>query len=313
MRAVGITSFGGPEVLTVVGRPEPTPGKGEVLVRVRAAAVNPTDVLLREGRQADRMTGLTAPYTPGMEFAGVVHSVGAGSVASDLAPGTPVMGLMDPRTAGGGAQAEWVVAPWAHVVPIDRKISFEHAATVPMSGLTALLAVRALNLPPAGTVLVTGAVGAVGSFVAQMADDEGLTVVADGYPDQEDLLRCSGATEVVARGPGLPSRVRAIHPEGVDGVVDTALIGQEAADCVRDDGVAVHLRRGMPQQAHVRTENVWVTDSYGDRELLSRLSDLLTRGVLRPRLGHSLGVDQVTEAYRLIATRRRTGRIVLTF
>jgi NADPH:quinone reductase len=115
MRAVGLDEFGGPGVLHVVELPVPEPQAGEVRVRVAAATVNPTDVLFRSGRQLARMAGMTPPYIPGMEFAGAVDLPGPGV---DLRPGSKLMGIMQPRSQRGGAQAEFVVASAQSVVPI---------------------------------------------------------------------------------------------------------------------------------------------------------------------------------------------------
>src|SRR4051794_5148423 len=113
MRAVGITQPGGPEVLEVVDREVREPGPGEVRIAVRAAAVNPTDIGMRQFGGGDK---LPAPWTPGMDAAGTVESVGDG--VDRLNPGDEVMAAVMPRRAEGGAQAEQIVVPEASVVPI---------------------------------------------------------------------------------------------------------------------------------------------------------------------------------------------------
>jgi len=161
MLASAFGEFGAPEVLQVMTRPMPAAGPGEVVVRVRAATVNPTDILMRSGRQAALMRDLPPPWVAGMEFAGHVHAVGSGDVAG-LEPGQAVMGLVNPRRPAGGAHAQYVVVPAASVVPLAAAADLVGAATVPMNGLTAWMALQALALPAGATLLVTGAAGAVG-------------------------------------------------------------------------------------------------------------------------------------------------------
>ncbi|RYF41174.1 MAG: NADP-dependent oxidoreductase, partial [Comamonadaceae bacterium] len=106
MQALAFSEFGGPEVLNLIEREKPVPASGEVLVRVAAATINPTDLLMRSGKQASMMVGLTPPYIAGMEFSGTVAEVGAGVV--DLAVGQAVMGVVNPRTPTGGAHSQYV-------------------------------------------------------------------------------------------------------------------------------------------------------------------------------------------------------------
>ncbi|WP_331271884.1 quinone oxidoreductase family protein [Motilibacter aurantiacus] len=138
---MGISRPGGPEVLEIVDLPVPQPGPGEVRIRVSAATVNPTDVGLRE-----LGAGLPTPWVPGMELAGLVDEVGDGV---RLALGTPVMAVVSPRRPQGGAQAELVVVPEESAVPVPAGLSDVEAATVPMNGLTARLALDRLHCPPA--------------------------------------------------------------------------------------------------------------------------------------------------------------------
>ena len=108
MRAVEFTEFGGPEVLRLVWMPVPSPGPGEVRVRVAAAAVNPTDLAFRSGGHRSMPAGVSPPYVPGMDLAGVVDTVSP-DAASRWAPGDRVMAAVTPWVPGGGAQAEFVV------------------------------------------------------------------------------------------------------------------------------------------------------------------------------------------------------------
>src|SRR5215470_2894584 len=159
MRAVAITAPGGAEVLTVIDRDVRAAGPDEVRIAVRAAAVNPTDIGLREHGAGE---GLEPPWIPGMDAAGVVESVGDG--VTRVAPGDEVMAAVTPRRPEGGAHAELIVVPEASVVAVPDGASLAQAATLPMNGLTAMLALDLLALPARATVAVTGGAGLLASY-----------------------------------------------------------------------------------------------------------------------------------------------------
>ena len=291
--------------------PIPRARDGEVVVRVAAATVNPTDTLMRAGKQASMMVGLEPPFVAGMEFAGVIHEVGRGVQA--LAVGQPVLGLVNPRRPERGAHAEYVVVPAGSVAGLPDSADLVAAATVPMNGLTALMVIEALALPRAATVLITGAAGAVGGYVIQLAKREGLAVVADAKPADVDLVRHLGADEIVPRGDAMDAAVRARWPSGVDGLVDAAILGARAAALVRDGGVAVTLRRANPiVDPRLTVRHVSVTDRVGDGAALQRLARLLHEGVLTPRVAMRLPLSEGARAHHLVEQGGLRGRVVLT-
>ena len=208
---MGLHRFGDPDVLEVVTLPLPTAGTGEVVVRVVAATVNPTDLLFRSGQQAAGLAAVEPPYIPGMELAGFVHELG--DQVTGLRMGQPVMGIVDPRSPQGGAQAEYVALPAASVVPAGGRDLVE-AATVPMNGLTAMMAIERLDASPGQVVLITGAAGAVGGYAVELAHLAGLTVVADVKDEDASLVRSLGADHLVPRGDGMVAAVRELFPGG---------------------------------------------------------------------------------------------------
>ena len=212
MRAVAFTEYGGPDVLRVMELPEPTATAGEVVLRVVASTVNPTDTLMRAGKQARMMTRLTPPYIAGVEFAGYVHRVGDG--ATTLSVGQPVMGIVNARRPGGGAHAEYVCVPAASVAPLASTTDLAEAATVPMNGLTAKLTIDLLGLPSGATVLVTGGAGAMGGYAVQLAKHARFNVIADAKDSDVDLLRRLGADDVVPRGNAMDAAIRERFPGG---------------------------------------------------------------------------------------------------
>src|SRR4030095_3568472 len=153
MRAVTFSRLGGPEVLEVSELPEPTPGGGEVRIRVAAATVNPTDISFRSGRQftVDQLAemGVRPPFIPGMELAGVVDAVGEGAT---FRLGERVMAIVNPRRPGGGAQAELVVVPAASVARVPEGTSPEDGGTPPSDGLTVQIALDRLAPTPRQTL-----------------------------------------------------------------------------------------------------------------------------------------------------------------
>src|SRR6201995_3490380 len=157
-RAIGIARPGGPEVLEVIDRPVRDPGRGEVRLRVAAAAVNPTDIGLRAAGGGD----LEPPWTPGMDAAGTVESLGPG--ANGLALGDQVMAAVSPRRPEGGAQAELLVVPVGSVVPIPDGATPGEVTTVPITGLTALLGLARGGLRDGVPLAVSGGPGVLAPY-----------------------------------------------------------------------------------------------------------------------------------------------------
>jgi NADPH:quinone reductase-like Zn-dependent oxidoreductase len=310
MKAVVIPRFGGPEVLGVADLPARAPGPGEVRIRVAAAAVNPTDLALREGLFP---TGdLVPPYIPGMDLAGVVDALGPG--VTDPRPGTRVMAIVIPRRPEGGAQQELVVVPADAVAPVPGGATLAQAATLPMNGLTVRRALDLLALPPGATLAVTGAAGAVGGYAIQLGKLEGLRIIADAQPSDEALVRRLGADVVVPRGDGVATAIRAALPGGVDALLDGAVQGQAVLPAVRDDGQVAAVRRfsGAPERG-IRIQHVAVTDYAHNRAALEELGRLAAAGRLTLRVAETLPPEAAPAAHRKLAAGGVRGRLVLVF
>ena len=308
-RAVGITQPGGPEVVRVVEREVREPGPGEVRLGVRAAAVNPTDIGLRE-RGAE---GLPPPWVPGMDAAGVVESVGAG--VEHLAVGDEVMAAVAPRRPEGGAQAELVVVPAASTVPVPDGLSAELAATLPMNGLTALHGLDLLALAEGQTLLVTGGAGLLASYVIPMAKQRGLRVLADASPEDETLVRGFGADVVLPRGDALVAAIHTESPDGVDAVFDTALLRREMFPAIREGGALAVVRTwdGEDVERGIRVEKVQVWTVLERTDWLWEVRDLAQRGVLVPRVAATYPPDAAADAQRRMEAGGLRGRAVIVF
>jgi len=308
-RAVGITEPGGPEVVRVVEREVREPGPGEVRLGVRAAAVNPTDIGLRE-RGAE---GLPPPWVPGMDAAGVVESVGAG--VEHLAVGDEVMAAVAPRRPEGGAQAELVVVPAASTVPVPDGLGAEPAATLPMNGLTALHGLDLLALAEGQTLLVTGGAGLLASYVIPMAKQRGLRVLADASPEDETLVRGFGADVVLPRGDALVAAIHTESPDGVDAVFDTALLRREMFPAIREGGAFAVVRTwdGEDVEQGIRIEKVQVWTALERTDWLWEVRELAERGVLVPRVAETYPPEAAGEAQRRMEAGGLRGRAVIVF
>ena len=310
MRAAGHMIFGGPEVVEVMELQDPVAREDEVVVKVAASTINPTDLMMRAGQQADLMTHLRPPYVPGVEFAGVVH--GVGGPTSTFSIGQRVMGIVNARRPSGGSHAEFVSVPEASIVALEPTIDLEEAATVPMNGLTAKIAIEALGLSPGEVLLVTGGAGAAGGYAIQLANAAGFTVIADAKDSDVDLLRALGAHVIVPRGEKMVAAVRQAFPSGVDGLIDAALLGDRAGALVRDGRTAVSLRRSNPiTDARLQTRWINVFEHDKNTTALMWLAEKLRRGQLTPRVAMRLPLSEAREAHRMAARGGLRGRIEL--
>ena len=314
MRAVSFSRFGGPEVLEVAELPEPQPGPGEVRIRVAAATVNPTDIWFRAGRHTTAQLaamGALPPYIPGMELAGVVDAVGAGT---DWHPGDRVMAIVNPRRPGGGAQAELVVVPAASVARVPEGASLEAAATLPMNGLTVRLALDQLALQPGQTLGVTGAAGAVGGYAVELGVSDGLRVIAVAGPQDEALVKRFGAERVVPRGEAAVRGLRDAAPGGVDGLLDAAVLDAAVLPAIRDGGKLATVRGfAGPSERGITIEPVWVTSYLHKQDALDRLGHLVAQGKLTLRVAETFPPERVAEAQRKLHAGGIRGRLLIVF
>jgi NADPH2:quinone reductase len=314
VRAVGVTpdAYGGPEALRVFELSEPHAGPGKVRVAVHAATVNPTDTVVRSGAGHDRQNGFDPPYVPGMDVAGVIDEIGP-ETATDLAVGDHVMAIVLPRGTHGG-YSDSVVLPPSSVVRIPAGVSLLEAATLPMNGLTARLALDLLGLPPGGKLAVTGAAGTLGGYVVQLAKADGLWVIADAAKRDEQLVASFGADAVVPRGDDVAARIRAAVPAGVDAVVDAALLGSSILPAVRDGGAVAAVRPFPgPTERDIAVHQVWVRDYRYEHDKLDRLRQQAEDGVLTLRVAGSYPPEQASEAHTRLEEGGTRGRLVIQF
>ncbi|TQN28755.1 NADPH:quinone reductase-like Zn-dependent oxidoreductase [Haloactinospora alba] len=311
MRAIGLTAFGGPDVLKTLDLPDPQPGPGEVRVRVRAATVNPSDTALRSGAFAQFMNDVQPPYIPGWDAAGEIDEVGEGV---DWQVGDRVMAVVLPIGPNKGAYAERIVAPAESVARIPEGVGYPAASTLLMNGLTARMTLDQLALQPGQTLGVTGAAGSYGGYVVQLAKADGLRVVADAAPTDEPLVRQLGADVIVERGADVASRVREQVPEGVDGLADGAVLGADALPAVRDGGRLAQVRPFTGEtERGITVHSVFVGDYLTRQDKIAQLQRLAADGALTLRVAETFPAEQAAETHRRLEAGGVRGRLVLEF
>jgi NADPH:quinone reductase-like Zn-dependent oxidoreductase len=311
MRAVGFTEFGDPSVLGIVTVPKPSPGPGQVLVKVAAATVNPTDLGFRHGGRP-LPPGAEPPYIPGMDLAGVIDATGPDVAA--WRPGDRVMAAVSPWEPGGGAQAEYRVVAQDQLAKVPGGWPLTEAATLPMNGMTVRAAFDMLALPAGSTLAVTGSAGIVGQYAIQLGTHLGLEVTGDAKPGDVALVKSFGATHVVERGPGMAAAVRALYPSGVDAVIDAALLGPSILPAVRDGGQLLAVRPFQGEtERDITIHLVLVGGHLHEGHRIAELADLAARGVLTLRVADVLPASAAAEAHRRLEAGGVRGRLVLTF
>lgn len=312
MRGVGVNEFGGPEALELVELDEVHAGPGELRLRVYAAAVSPTDTYHRSGARADRLKKDPPPYIPGMDAAGVIDEIGAG-VETELRIGDAVMAMVLP-TGSHGAYRESLVLAADAVARAPAGSSHAEASTLPMNGLTARLTLDQLGLEPGGTLAVTGAAGAYGGYVVQLAKADGLTVIADAAEADEQLLVELGADVVVRRGDDVAERISAAVPGGVDGLADGAVLNELAVGAVRDGGAFASVR-GWPGNSErgIEFHTTWVRDYDRRADLLDRLRVQVEAGQVTLRVAQVFPASDAAGAHRRLEAGGTRGRCVIEF
>jgi NADPH2:quinone reductase len=312
MRGIGVIEFGGPEVLQVVDLPEVHADPGEIRIRVHAAAVNPTDTGLRDGSRATALRDVPPPYIPGMDAAGVIDEIGAGT-ETDLAVGDDVMAMVVP-VGTHGAYRESIVLSAKSVVRAPAGSTHIEAATLPMNGLTARMSLNQLALQPGQTIAVTGAAGCYGGYVVQLAKADGLRVIADASSTDEPLVRDLGADIVVPRGDDIAEQILKVAPEGVDALADGAVQNELAVGAVRDGGAFATVRGWAGTGERGITFHITMVRDYDNRaDLLDRLRQQVEDGSVTLRVAATYTPDDAAEAHRRLEARGTRGRCMIVF
>jgi len=311
MRAIGFDTKGDFEVLKVVERDVRAAGPKEVRIRVKAAAVNPTDLLFRELGNGDA----PRPWIPGMDAAGVIESVG--SEVDRLRVGDRVMAACSPKRPEGGAQSELLVVPAASVVAIPDHASLAQASTLPMNGLTALLGLREIALSAGQTLAVSGGAGLLAHFVIVVAKLRGLRVIADAKPADVDRVKRYGADLVIPRTDQFADEVRKVAPNGADALFDTAVLSEQAFGAVKDGGAHVVVRGWPKDKAEpprgIKMHPILVATVLERTDWLEELRDLASKGAITLEVAGEYPPERAADAQRAMAAGGLRGRAVIVF
>ena len=312
MRAVGIMVHGGPEVLEVIEVPEVHAGPGQIRIRNYASAVNPTDVVVRNGMLAELQKKISPPYVPGMDAAGIVDQVGE-EVTTGIKVGNRVMAMVVPR-GDHGAYREQIVLDQHAVVRAPKNTTHFEACTLPMNALTARLSLDLLGLQSGQVLAVTGGPGAYGGYVIELAKADGLIVIADSNKSDEELLRSLGVDIIISRGEGYSEKIRQQFPNGVDGIADGALLNELAIDAVGDGGSFTSVRgfKGMTQRG-IKFTTTWVTSYDCKYEILDTLRQQVEDGILTLRVADLVTIENASEAHERLEAGGTRGRMVIEF
>ncbi|MBH0024963.1 zinc-binding dehydrogenase [Salinibacterium sp. SWN248] len=338
MRAVQLTQHGGPEVLRVTEVATPSPGVGEVLVKVSAAALNNTDLWTREGEyglpgpRAGWRGPLDFPRIQGADVAGHVVALGYGVDANVLGsrvvidpaiydadePDANITGLMGSERDGG--YAEYVIAPADRIHDVtESPLNDDQLAALPISYGTALGMIERGRLQSGETVLVSGASGGVGVALVQLARARGARVIAISSGSKIQAVRDAGADVVVDRATDVAEQVRAAAPHGIDVVLDVV-----AGDLVHG-GLPLLRKAGRWVVAGAlggHTIGFDVRDLYlHNRQLIGStmhtpehfelLMEMARRGEITPLVAAIFPLEEAAEAQEELARRAHVGKIVL--
>jgi NADPH:quinone reductase len=223
------------------------------------------------------------------------------------------MAMVIPRGSHGAYRQSIVLAADA-VARVPAGASHAAASTLPMNGLTARLTLDQLALQPGQTIAVTGAAGCYGGYVVQLAKAQGLRVIADASAADEQLVHNLGADIVVRRGDDIAAKIRAVAPDGVDGLADGAVQNQLAVGAVRDGGAFASVRGWAGTGERGITFHRTMVRTYDHRaDLLNQLREQTEAGQVTLRVAATYPMEQAAEAHRRLEAGGTRGRCVLLF
>lgn len=308
MRAISQDEFGGPEVLREVELPRPEPGPSQVLIRVHAAGVNPTDWKHR----AQQLFLGKPPYVLGWDVSGVVEAVGTGVTLHK--PGDEVFGML-PYPHGVGSHAEYVTGPARAFVRKPSGVDHVQAGAIPLAALTAWQAlVDTANLQAGQRVLIHAAAGGVGHLAVQIAKARGAHVIGTASAGKHEFLRGLGADELIDyREVDFADAV-----SDVDVVLDTIAgdYRSRSLRTLRPGGLLVSILPYAKEELVAEAESLGVRAELllveADQAGMRAIADLVESGQLRAEIAGTFPLSDAAEAHALGETGRTTGKLVLT-
>jgi len=301
-RAVRFDRYGGRDVLYIANVPMPTPAPGEVVVAVKAAAINPGEVTIRSGALQDRFPG-TFPSGEGSDLAGLVVAVG--DEVEEFAVGDAVLGYSWLRSS----HATHVAVPTSQLIRKPPELSWEVAGSLYVVGCTAYAAVRAIGVKKGETVAVSAAAGGVGTVVVQLLALRGARVLGIASPSNDEWLQSHGATEI-PYGDGLAERLQAAA-ERIDAFID--LFGPEYVELavglgIPRDRIETIAAFEKAQELGVKADGSGTASSPA---VLTEIAELVASGAIEIPIAATYPLEQVADAFEELEHRHTRGKIVL--
>jgi NADPH:quinone reductase-like Zn-dependent oxidoreductase len=311
MRAIAENEFGGP--ITLMNLPIPEIGADEVLIRVRAAGVNPFDWKVADGVLKGEKEH-RFPLILGFDAAGVVERVGA-DVTRPF-EGDEVYGYLSKPVMGEGTYAEYVGASAAIVAKKPEAVAFAEAAALPMPALTAMDLVDAVDLGEGETVLMVGATGGVGSYAVQLAARRGARVIATARGANDAFVRELGATETIDHTrEDLGETVRAAHPGGIEAIIDMVSdpeVLSRMAGLVKEGGrIASSVFAADVESLAERSIEAANISMQPSAQRLEELSWMVDAGEIFVRLERTIPLEKAREALEDSRSGHVRGKIAL--
>jgi NADPH:quinone reductase-like Zn-dependent oxidoreductase len=302
-RAVRFDHYGDGDVLYVADVEVPVPAPGEVVVKVRAAGINPGEMAIRSGALA-QIFPATFPSGEGSDLAGVVSAIGDG--VTEFAVGDEVLGWSETRSS----HAEYTAVPIKQLIAKPAEVSWEVAGSLYVIACTAYAAVRAVAVQRGDTVAVSAAAGGVGSVVVQLLKTKGATVLGIASPNNHEWLKAHGVIPI-AYGDGLADRLKAAAPNGIDAFID--LFGpdyvQLAADLgIKRDRIETIISREKAAELGTKVEG---SSDASTTEVLSEMAELVASGQIEIPISATYPLEKVRDAFTELEARHTHGKIVL--
>ena len=321
MKAIRVERLGPPDVMELQDVPAPTPGPGEVRIEVEAVGINFADVLSVAG---EYLTRTRVPYTPGMEFAGIVESLGEGVTGVQVGQRVAALG-------GSGALARYSVVNAAGLIPVPENLSGAQAAAFPVSYFTAYHGLKTLGRGVEGEwVLVQAAAGALGTASIQLARAMGMHVIALASTEEKlALARDLGADVTILQDD--PDRVQKVRDaaggKGVPLILE--VVGgkrfQESLDMAAPQGRIIVIGNASREQANMRpvelmkrnltVTGLWLTSLMNDRaatmQAAQALAGLVGSGKVTPQVGPTYALADSARAFQDLLDRKTTGKVII--
>lgn len=302
MKAVQFSEFGGPEKLQVIDIPTPKVSKGRILVRVKAAGLNPGESMIREGLFEDFFP-TKLPCGEGSDFAGIIQQIGEGAMG--FAVGDEVVGYTDKRAS----HAEYVVADVDKLIHKPKKVSWEVGGSLYVSGNTAVASVTAVDIGGGETIVVAGAAGSVGSIASQLALLRGARVIGIADQPYHEWLRVRGVEPVDYHGDVI-AEIRKLTST-IDAFIDTVGGGY----------VRLAVKLGVRPERINTTIDFQAARAYGaqsqgstdanGKNSLKKLLKHIERDELEVPVARTFSINKVQDAYEYMEHKHELGKVVL--